>query len=104
MDQLSISPLEFFNQAGSVGKTVILILLLASIWCWALIIEGVVNAVRFGKALRQWRDHQPSPLLELDRRGRAGRQGARARPRRQRDAPSRRRGDESARPQRYRPA
>lgn len=41
--------------AGSVGKTVILILLAASIWCWVLIIEGIVGVVRFRRALSKWR-------------------------------------------------
>jgi biopolymer transport protein ExbB/TolQ len=63
MDQLSLSPMAFFNQAGPVGKMVILLLLVASIWCWALIIEGIVNAFRFGAALKRWRDHEVSPLL-----------------------------------------
>ena len=63
MDQLSLSPVEFFNQAGPVGKTVILLLLVASIWCWALIIEGVVNSLRFAAALKKWHAGEPSPLL-----------------------------------------
>jgi biopolymer transport protein ExbB/TolQ len=63
MDQLSLSPVEFFNQAGPVGKTVILLLLFASIWCWALIIEGVVNSLRFSAALKKWREGEHSPLL-----------------------------------------
>jgi biopolymer transport protein ExbB/TolQ len=64
MDALTISPIEYFQQAGPVGKTVILILLLASIWCWALIIEGVVNVWRFGAALKFFHARKASPLLD----------------------------------------
>jgi len=63
MDQVSLSPLTFFQQAGPVGRVVIGLLLVSSIWCWALIIEGVVNSFRFGAALKQWRKHEASPLL-----------------------------------------
>ena len=63
MDQITLSPIEYFQQAGPVGKTVIAILLVASIWCWALIIEGVVNAFRFSKALKSWHAQRESLLL-----------------------------------------
>jgi biopolymer transport protein ExbB/TolQ len=64
MDQVSLSPVEFFNQAGPVGKAVILLLLVASIWCWTLIIEGVVNSLRFSTALKKWHARNDSPLLK----------------------------------------
>ena len=64
MDQITLSPMEFFHQAGPVGKVVIGILLIASIWCWALIIEGVVHAFRFGAALKRWHRQENSPLLD----------------------------------------
>jgi biopolymer transport protein ExbB len=64
MDQITLSPMEFFNQAGPVGKVVIGLLLVASIWCWALIIEGIVNAFRFGAALKKWHRQEASPLLD----------------------------------------
>ena len=64
MDQLTISPLDYFHQAGPVGKFVIGLLLVASIWCWALIIEGVVNSIRFGAALNSWSARKTSPLLD----------------------------------------
>jgi biopolymer transport protein ExbB/TolQ len=64
METLTISPVEYFQQAGPVGKTVILILLLASIWCWALIIEGAVNVWRFGLALKSWHERKDTPLLD----------------------------------------
>ena len=60
---MSLSPIEFFLMAGGVGKAVLIILLLASIWCWVLIVEGIVGAVRFKGALRRWRAGQPDPLL-----------------------------------------
>ncbi len=63
MDQISLSPLAFFSQAGPVGKVVIGLLLVASVWCWALIIEGIVNAFRFGAALKKWHKSEASPLL-----------------------------------------
>ncbi len=63
MDGLHISPVEFFQQAGPVGKTVILLLLAASLYCWVLIIEGVVNIFRFGAALKRWRNGEASSLF-----------------------------------------
>jgi biopolymer transport protein ExbB/TolQ len=64
MESLTISPIDYFQQAGPVGKIVITILLLASIWCWALIIEGVVNVWRFGSALKSWHERKATPLLD----------------------------------------
>ncbi len=49
--------------AGPVGRAVILILAAASVWCWVLIIEGIVGAVRFRNALRAWRDGQTPAML-----------------------------------------
>ena len=63
MDSGHLSPIEFFQQAGPVGKTVVLLLLAASIWCWVLIIEGIVNVLRFGAAMRRWRRGGESKLL-----------------------------------------
>jgi biopolymer transport protein ExbB/TolQ len=63
MTSTGLSPVEFFMMAGSVGKAVILILLAASIWCWVLIIEGVIGVVRLKKALRHWHRDEPAPLL-----------------------------------------
>ncbi len=63
MEGMHLSPVEFFQQAGPVGKAVVLLLLLASIWCWVLIIEGIVNVMRFGAAMRSWRRGKDSPLL-----------------------------------------
>lgn len=54
MTSVSLSPTELFLMAGVVGKTVILALLAASIWCWVIIIEGIVKLARFRGALKQW--------------------------------------------------
>jgi biopolymer transport protein ExbB/TolQ len=48
----SLSPISLFLQAGPVGKLVMAALALASLWGWALIIEGVVAVTRIGRALR----------------------------------------------------
>jgi biopolymer transport protein ExbB/TolQ len=63
MISAQLSPIEFFQQAGLVGKSVTILLLAASIWCWVLIIEGIVGIIRFKAALRRWRRGEPSPLL-----------------------------------------
>ncbi len=60
---INLQPLDYFIQAGPIGKAVIALLLIASVWCWVLIIEGVVSIMRFGSALRSWRNAQMSPLL-----------------------------------------
>ena len=52
MEGLSLSPVELFLEAGFVGKFVMGVLLLASLWCWVLIIEGVVSVVRLRRAVR----------------------------------------------------
>jgi len=68
MDTLSLSPLALFLQAGAVGKLVMIALLLASVWCWMLIVEALFGLSRLSRALR---DPQ-SPLF-----GEAERDGAR---------------------------
>ena len=52
MESLSISPINLFLQAGPVGKVVMGALGLASVWCWVLIIEGVVSIMRLRRAIR----------------------------------------------------
>jgi biopolymer transport protein ExbB len=52
----ALTPIALFLQAGPVAKTVILVLVAASIWCWVLIIEAAwsvalrraIDAVRAG--------------------------------------------------------
>jgi biopolymer transport protein ExbB/TolQ len=52
---MNLSPVELFLEASLVGKAVMAVLFVASLWCWVLIIEGVVSVVRLGRALRQAR-------------------------------------------------
>jgi biopolymer transport protein ExbB len=52
VDGLSLSPVGLFLAAGLVGKFVMAALFLASLWCWVLIIEGVISVVRLGRAVR----------------------------------------------------
>ncbi|ACB95766.1 MotA/TolQ/ExbB proton channel family protein [Beijerinckia indica] len=63
METLSISPLSLFEQAGPVGKAVMAILLLASVWCWVLIIEALVSVSRLKKAVRLARSGGIHPLV-----------------------------------------
>ena len=64
MDGLSISPLGLFLQAGPVGKAVMALLGLASIYVWAAIIEGVVVSRRLGATIRAARESGRSGGLE----------------------------------------
>lgn len=52
MDYNTLSPLAMFLNAGPVGKVVMALLLLASIWTWVLIVEGVVAVTRIAKSAR----------------------------------------------------
>jgi len=63
MDGLVISPWGLFLQAGPVGKSVMALLLLLSIWCWVLIAEGAYAAVRLRGAMRAFRAGKPAPLI-----------------------------------------
>jgi biopolymer transport protein ExbB/TolQ len=63
MDYSTISPIGMFMNAGPVGKFVMAILLIASVWTWVLIIEGVVSVIRIGKAARSARAGGPAGLL-----------------------------------------
>ena len=66
MNAIDLSPIQFFLAAGDVGKFVMLLLFAASIWCWVLIIEGIVGIVRFKSALRGWqRGVQPALLASI---------------------------------------
>jgi biopolymer transport protein ExbB/TolQ len=51
MDSASLSPWGLFMQAGPVGKCVMALLLLASIWCWTLIVEGALAVRRLRAAV-----------------------------------------------------
>ena len=51
MEGLTISPVALFMQAGPVGKTVMAVLVIASLWCWAIIIEELVVIQRLRNAI-----------------------------------------------------
>jgi biopolymer transport protein ExbB/TolQ len=61
----SLTPLALFLQAGPVGKTVILLLLAASVWCWVLIVEGAWSVRRLRRAVRGARTGAPLPGPDL---------------------------------------
>ncbi|MGO9941370.1 MAG: MotA/TolQ/ExbB proton channel family protein [Rhodoblastus sp.] len=63
MDDFTLSPLGLFFQAGPVGKSVMVLLLLASIWCWLLIAEGLFGAIKLSRALSVAKAGGSSPLL-----------------------------------------
>jgi biopolymer transport protein ExbB/TolQ len=75
MDGLSLSPVTLFLQAGPVGKAVMAILLVASLWCWVLIVEGVFTVVRLAGAVKAARAGQPAALFAAIEA--AGREAAR---------------------------
>jgi biopolymer transport protein ExbB len=52
MQGLDLSPIGLFTEAGLVGKAVMAVLFIASLWCWVLIIEGVISVVRLRRAVR----------------------------------------------------
>ncbi len=55
MEGLNLSPIGLFLEAGLVGKFVMGVLFVASLWCWVLIIEGVLSVVWLGRAVREAR-------------------------------------------------
>ena len=63
MQGLDLSPSGLFFSAGPIGKAVMTVLLIASIWCWVLIVEGVVSVVRLGWALRAAAAGHPAQTL-----------------------------------------
>jgi len=52
MQGLDLSPIGLFLEASLVGKAVMAVLFLASLWSWVLIIEGVVSVMRLRRAVR----------------------------------------------------
>lgn len=60
---MSLSPLEFFLAASTVGKIVCLLLLAASVWCWVLLTEGLIGIVRLRAALRRWQHGEEPAML-----------------------------------------
>ena len=55
MDYSSINPLTMFYAAGLVGKSVILLLLAASIYTWVLIVMGAYSIVKIGRSAQSAR-------------------------------------------------
>jgi biopolymer transport protein ExbB/TolQ len=52
VQSIDLSPVGLFLSAGLVGKAVMAALFLASLWCWVLIVEGIVAVMRLGRAVR----------------------------------------------------
>jgi len=63
MESLTLSPIGLFLQAGPVGKAVMAVLALASVWSLALIVEGVYMALALGRALRRARAGDETPRV-----------------------------------------
>ena len=76
MQSLNLSPVGLFLGASLVGKAVMAVLFLASLWCWVLIIEGAVSVVRLRRAVRQARAGGPLAKSLSKRRRRGRRRGA----------------------------
>ena len=55
MQGMDLSPVGLFLEASLVGKAVMALLFVASLWCWVLIIEGVISVVRIRRAVREAR-------------------------------------------------
>ena len=64
MESVSLSPLGLFAQAGPVGKTVIILLGIASVWCWYQIFDGLLGIALLGGALKRARRDQQSKLID----------------------------------------
>lgn len=63
MEHVVLSPLGLFETAGVVGKSVMILLAVASAWCWVLIVEGVWSVRRLGRAVARARSGEAVPLL-----------------------------------------
>lgn len=59
---LSISPVDLFWAAGPIGKLVMALLVLASVWCWLLILESFYGLTRLRRAVRLARNGKPNKL------------------------------------------
>jgi biopolymer transport protein ExbB/TolQ len=58
---LDLSPLGLFLNASLVGKAVMAVLLIASLWTWVLIIEGRISVLRLRSAVRKARAGEEIP-------------------------------------------
>jgi len=63
MEGLSLSPLDWFQQAGLVGRAVLALLLVLSVVCWLLIVEGIYMVVQLRQAVQAARGGDPRTLL-----------------------------------------
>lgn len=63
MELVVLSPLGLYAAAGLVGKAVMIVLALASIWCWVLIGEGIWSIVRLGRSVARARSDVPDELI-----------------------------------------
>ena len=63
MEGLSLSPWDWFQQAGPVGRAVLALLLVLSVACWLLIVEGVYMVVKLRQAVHAARGGDPHTML-----------------------------------------
>jgi biopolymer transport protein ExbB/TolQ len=64
MENINLSPIGLFTQAGPVGKTVIFLLGIASVWCWYQIFEGITGIYQLKSGLNKLKKNQSSKLLD----------------------------------------
>ena len=76
MQGLDLSPVGLFLEAGLVGKAVMAVLFVASLWCWVLIVEGVISVTRLRRAVRAARAGGEIAKAAVQRRRRRRRGGA----------------------------
>jgi biopolymer transport protein ExbB/TolQ len=70
MEDISLSPIGLFVQAGLVGKAVMVLLVVASIWCWLLIVESLFGLRRLSRALRDAKaGHSDHLLASIEAQG-----------------------------------
>lgn len=63
MDYPPMSPLGLFLNAGLISKAVMAILLVASVWTWVLIIDGIIVVFRISRAIHSARSGGPVGVL-----------------------------------------
>ena len=61
MQGLDLSPVGLFLEASLVGKAVMAVLFLASLWSWVLIVEGRISVMHLRRAVRQARAGEEIP-------------------------------------------
>jgi biopolymer transport protein ExbB/TolQ len=64
MESMNISPVAMFLQSGPVGKSVVILLAIASIWCWYQIFDGIISLVRLSRAVQKMRSGNRQTLLD----------------------------------------